>query len=136
MEQISPHNLHSDFQLKKVLETNIGLVYFYGNLIVVEANEGIVLSYKTGFSVLLNGLSMLGAKPWVYISNRIHSYSIKPMDYKYLNKVPTLKAIGIVNYNEMGHLNATLEAKFCKKPFMVFNNLQEAAIWGNSFLIK
>ncbi len=136
MQKISPHNLPSDFQLKRTLETEIGMVYFYGNVVIVEAKEGIVLSYKTGFSVLLNGLSLLGTKPWVYISNRIHSYSIKPMDYKYLNKVPTLKAVGIVNYMEAGHLNAELESKFCKKPFKVFDNLQEAAIWAKGFLIK
>ena len=136
MEQILPHNLPPNFQLEKIFESDIGKVYFYKNIVVFEAKEGIVLSYKTGFSILLKGLSILGTKPFVYISNRIHSYSVKPMDYKYLNKVPTLKAVALVNYNEAGHLNADLEAKFCKKPFRVFDNLQEAFIWGNGFLIK
>ncbi len=134
MYKISPHKLPNDFQLKKTLETDIGILYFYGNIVVFEANEGVILSYKTGFSVLLKGLTIVGAKPFVYISNRIHSYSIKPIDYKYLNKVPSLKAVGLVYYNEVGLSNAELEAKFCKKQFRVFDNLTEAVIWGKGFL--
>ncbi len=134
MEKITQHNLPSDFQLKKKTETDIGMIYFYNGIVIFEAKEGVVLSYKTGFSILLKGLNYLGTKPWVYISNRAHSYSIKPMDYKYLNKVPTLRAVGVVNYSEVGHTNAELEAKFCKKPFHMFNNLTEAAIWGKGYL--
>lgn len=134
MVKIAQHNLPSNFQLKKRLEIDIGTVYFYNGIVVFEAKEGVVLSYKTGFYILLKGLNYLGAKPWVYISNRVHSYSLKPMDYKYLNKVPTLRAIGVVNYSEVGHANAELEAKFCKKPFQMFDNLTEAAIWGKGYL--
>ena len=86
MKKLSPHKLPEDIVLKNVLETDIGTVFFYGNIVVFEAKEGIVLSYKNGFSILLKGLKILGAKPWVYISNRVNSYSIKPIDYKYLNK--------------------------------------------------
>jgi hypothetical protein len=134
MQIISPHNLPNDFQLKSKLETDIGVVYFYGNIVVFEANEGVTLSYKTGFSVLLKGLTIVGTKPFVYISNRTNSYSIKPMDYKYLNKVPTLKCVGIVTYSEVGHSNAELESNFCKKPLRIFDNLTEAVIWGKGFL--
>ncbi|SRX75953.1 hypothetical protein [Aequorivita antarctica] len=134
MEKIHIHNLPPGFRLKKTLETEIGMVYFYENIVVFEAKEGIIMSYKTGFSILLKGLNYLGAKPWVYLSNRVHSYSIKPMDYKYLNKVPTLRAVGVVNYYELGHSNAELEAKFCKKPFQMFDNLTEAVVWGKGYL--
>lgn len=134
MEKISPHKLPAEFRLKKTLETDVGMVYFYDNIVIFEANEGVIMSYKTGFSILLNGLNYLGTKPWVYVSNRVHSYSIKPMDYKYLNNVPTLRAVGVVNYSELGHSNAELEAKFCKKPFQMFDNLTDAFIWGKGYL--
>ncbi len=134
MQKITQHNLPNDFQLKSKLETDIGVVYFYGNIVVFEANEGVTLSYKTGFSVLLKGLTIVGTKPFVYISNRTNSYSIKPMDYKYLNKVPTLKCVGIVTYSEVGYSNAELESNFCKKPLRIFDNLTEAVIWGKGFL--
>lgn len=134
MEQISPHKLPADFKIKKILETDIGVVYFYGNIVVFEADEGVTLSYKTGFSLLLKGLTIIGGKPFVYISNRTNSYSIKPMDYKYINKVPTMKSFGIVTYSEVGRSNAELESNFCKKPFRIFDNLTEAVIWGKGFL--
>jgi hypothetical protein len=134
MQKTSPHNLPADFQLKKTLDTDIGMVYFYDNIVVFEAKEGIIMSYKTGFSILLKGLNYLGPKRWVLISNRVHSYSIKPMDYKYLNKVPTLRAVSVVNYSEVGHSNAQLEAKFCKKPFQMFDDLTEAVIWSKGYL--
>lgn len=134
MEKISPHNLPSEFHLRKVMETEIGIIYFYGNILVFEGHEGIVLSYKTGFSILLKSLQVLKAKPWIYISNRVNSYSTKPMDFKYLNNVPTLKAIAVVNYSDFSEMNAELEAKFCKKPFQSFDNFQDAAVWGKTFL--
>ena len=134
MQKTSPHNLPADFQLKKTLDTDIGMVYFYDNIVVFEAKEGIIMSYKTGFFIFLKGLNYLGPKRWVLISNRVHSYSIKPMDYKYLNKVPTLRAVGVVNYSEVGHSNAQLEAKFCKKPFQMFDDLTEAVIWSKGYL--
>src|SRR5690606_7104925 len=134
MQKTSPHNLPADFQLKKTLDTDIGMVYFYDNIVVFEAKEGIIMSYKTGFSILLKGLNYLGPKRWVLISNRVHSYSIKPMDYKYLNKVPTLRAVGVVNYSEVGHSNAQLEAKFCKNPFQMLDDLTEAVIWSKGYL--
>ncbi len=124
----------AESNLEKVLETEIGTVRFYGNIVVFEAVEGIVVSHKNGFSVLLKSLQILGTKPWVYISNRINSYSIKPIDYKYLNKIPSLKAVAVVNYNEMGFSNAQLEAKFCKKPFQVFINLNDAVVWARNYL--
>ena len=49
MEKIAPHNLPSGFQLKKKLETDIGVIYFYDTVVVFEAKEGIVMSYKPGF---------------------------------------------------------------------------------------
>ncbi len=136
MEQVSPHNLPPEFQLTKVVEMEIGNYFFYDNIVIVEAKEGIMLSYKRYLSVILLILNITERKPWIYISNRINSYAIQPLDYKYLNKIPSLKALGIVNYTESGYLNSEFEAQFCKKPFRVFHNLTEAVIWGNGFLIK
>lgn len=134
MPRVSPHMLPAQFRLKKIMDTEIGKIYFYGNILVVEFNEGISLSYETGFSVLLRCLSILGTRPWVYINNRRNAYATKLTDFKYLNNIPTLKAIGVVNYSELGMLNATLESKFSEKPFEVFTNLEEAMIWAKSFL--
>lgn len=58
--------LPSDYQLTGLPEKNIGNYFYYGNIVVVEAKEGIVLSYKKEFLILLNTLNIteisLGAK--------------------------------------------------------------------------
>tara|TARA_R110002124_G_C8974716_1_gene515869 strand:- start:12138 stop:12611 length:474 start_codon:yes stop_codon:yes gene_type:complete len=134
MNTTQPHNLPEPFTLTDSIKTEIGTVYFYGNFVVVEMNEGVNVSFKTGFSILLKGLSILGGKPCIYIANRIHSYSVTPTDYKYLNKVPSLKGVAIVNHLESTAANTQLEASFCKKPFEVFNSLEEAFQWGEKTL--
>ncbi len=134
MEKTNPHKLPPEFELRSILETDIASIYFYGNFVVFEANEGIILSYKTGFSILLKSLNILKAKPWVYISNRVNSYSLNANDIKYLNHIPSLKAVAVINYSEFSEMNAELEGRFFSKPFKTFNNIYDAAIWAKTFL--
>lgn len=129
-----PQNLPSDFQLTKTLETAIGEVYFYDNIAVFQANEGVVMSRKSANSVIIKCLRHLGGEKWILISNRINSYSVKPMDYKALNKIPSLRSICVVYYSEIVRSNAVLESKFCKIPFYSFNNLNDGLIWAKAYL--
>ncbi|PKA84396.1 hypothetical protein ATE92_2584 [Ulvibacter sp. MAR_2010_11] len=134
---MNPHNPHlfpEPLALQKVMETEIGNIYFYDNLVVVEAHEGVTLSYATGFSILVKGLQYLGAKSWIYIANRINSYSVNPNDYKYLEKIPTLKGIAIVTPSEIGKKNAALEANFYNKNFTVVDDLPTAYYWAREIL--
>lgn len=118
----------------KTVENELGKVHIYKNIIVMEANPGVTISYETGFSILLNWTKTIGQKPWVYIANRLNSYSVNPTDYKYLEKVSTLKGIGIVAHDTLGRSNAELEATFFKKPFKVFNSMERALDWSASLL--
>ncbi|NNK55295.1 MAG: hypothetical protein HKO97_12115 [Flavobacteriaceae bacterium] len=49
MELTNPHNYSSSAALEHVLKIDIVTIYFYEGIVVVEAEEGITLSYKTGF---------------------------------------------------------------------------------------
>lgn len=42
----SLHNLPEEIRLLDILKTKIATVYFYENIVIVEANEGAVVSYK------------------------------------------------------------------------------------------
>lgn len=134
MELKSVHNFPPEVRLTQVVETDIGMLYFYKNILVLEGKEGVTLSYKTAFSVLLKSLQLLGPRPWVFISNRVNSYSISPTDFSYLNRVPTLKAIAIVNYTDSAKQNAELETQFCKKPNKNFDKIEDAYNWAKTFL--
>lgn len=126
----TPHNLPKEAIFKQILETEIGTIYFYEGIVIVEAKEGITISYKTGFSTLVKGLQITGLKPFVYISNRLNSYSVDPNDYKYLNKIPSLKGIGIVSRLESARQNAILEKAFSKKDLEIFEDINDAYEWA------
>lgn len=134
MSKLNPHNLPEEISLSEILESDIGTIYFYPNLVVVEAKEGVTLSYTTGFSLLVSGLRRLGSRPFVYIANRINSYSVNPNDYIYLEKVPSLKGIAIVTPNEIGKKNAEMELNFFNKPMAIFDSISEAYTWGTQIL--
>ncbi len=134
MKTSSPFNLPEPVHLVQTLETELGNVYIFKELVITEFKEGANISYKTGFSILVSGLNILKFKPWFYISNRKNCYAVQPNDYKYLNSIPTLKAMAIVVYSETGRANAQLEAKFCTKPFQIFNSVLEAYTWAKSLL--
>ena len=111
-------------------------VYLYDNFAVIEVNEGATLSFKNGFTLLLKVLTSLGTKPWIYVANRLNSYAVVPTDYKYLNKVPTLKGLAIVSSEKSELNNAHLEKVFFKKPFIIVGTLEEAYDWGKVILNK
>lgn len=102
------------------MKTDLADIYFYENVVVVEALEGVTISYKTGFEILARGLRIFGRKPFVYIANRINSYSVNPNDFKYLVSSPTLKGIAIASQLESGRKNAALEKAFSKKATGIF----------------
>ncbi len=120
--------------LKNTIVHEAATVYFYDQFVVVEVNEGITLSYSSGFSLLVSCLKYLGTKPFIYISHRVNSYAVVPTDYKYLNQLPSLKGIVIINPNKIIDENAELEKSFSKKPFIVVNDFDEALAWGNAIL--
>ena len=136
MQPINPHNFPKNEILRSILETDLATVYFYVNVVVVEANEGVTMSYKTGYKILSRGLKIFGRRPFVYIAHRVNSYSVIPTDFKHLVSIPTLKGIAIASKQEAGRANAELEKSFSKKPLEVFENIEEAYEWGLTCLDK
>lgn len=130
------HNFPNHIKPTSVIENDIANVYFYDNLVVVEVTEGMNITIKNGLSLLLKILSTLRTKPWVYISNRVNSYSVDPNDYKYLNKIPTLQGIAIVDIKESGKASAILEQSFSKKPLKIYDSMTDAVEWANTILSK
>ncbi|RMA58909.1 SpoIIAA family protein [Ulvibacter antarcticus] len=118
----------------KVLDTEIGEIKIYDNLIIMEGKEDSLFSFRTGIFILLNLISQVGIRPVVYISNRVNNYSVDPNDYKYLEMIPNLKGIAVVSYSDWAKNAAKLEKRFYKKPFETFGSLDEAKEWASSLL--
>ena len=110
---------------RDILEAPVGTLFFYDNFVVVNMKEGVTVSYKTGVSLLAKALKNIGVQPFIIISDRKYSYSIDPVDYKYLNVLPNLKGIAVVCYTEASYKSAKLESNFFKKPFKTFENIKK-----------
>lgn len=136
MNKPSHHNLPDHYQPLYKFDTKTLTLYVYNKIGVIEAKEGVTLSIETGFSTLLNGMSLVKGFKWIYISNRVHSYSVNPNDYKYLNEIPSLVGIAIVSEDEQRLRNTEVEAPFCKKPFATFFNLHDAFNWAETMLAQ
>lgn len=136
MKTLTAPNLSETLPVRETIETEIGTIYFYDNLVVMEAKPNISLSIKNGLFILFRGIKMIGLRPVVYISNRVNDYAVDPNDYRFLEMVPNLKGIAIVTYNETSRQIAELESEFVRKPFATFTNLEHAKLWAIAILNK
>ena len=126
-------NYVNEIHSQEVLETELGTIRFYNNLVVMEAKEDVTISFRTGIFILLKVIYMVGTKPVIYISNRKNRYSVDPNDYKYLDMIPNLKGIGIISY-KYGLQSSELERRFINKPFATFHDLESAEAWARQTL--
>ena len=117
-------------KFKVVIKTADINIRVYKGIAIIEISEGVSISYKTGHETFKRLLSIVGDKPWVYISNRVNSYSLDPNDYKHLNQIPTLKGIGVIQYKKSIQTALELEKMFVRKPFKTFNDLDSAIEWA------
>lgn len=119
----------------KLLEkyiSKVGTYYFYERFIIGEINEGINFTSKMFEKTLTIALQHYGTKkPFGYISNRIHSYSVFPLDYLNCDEqfMDNFKAYAIVTYTETSQLSTNIEKRFAQKPFEQFNKLDHAILW-------
>ncbi len=117
---------------------DLGRFVFYENISIAEVSEGTHVTFEKIASMLQIAEDIYGNEvPFVYISNRIHSYSIDPLGYYEAMKMfPNLKAYAIVSQNKRRRMLAVLEKLFNKKPIRVFDNLEEAYTWAEQITAK
>ncbi len=123
-------------KLIKKHQLDIGLFYFYENFIVAEIKENINLNFESGKELFqLAATYYKGITPYVYISNRINSYSVKPTEhYKLEDIFPNFKGYAIVTYDGISQKIAELEKLFTNRPTHVFNTLDNAIEWAEHLI--
>jgi len=125
---------------KIIVEHNleIGKFLFYTNIMVSEFYEGVHVTKENATEIILNTKQIYGDyKPFVYISNRRHSYSMDTMGYKEVTDMfPNFKGLAIVSQNKYRRMMASLEKLFIKKPIGVFDNMNSAFFWAEKLLEK
>ncbi len=121
----------SEILIKKY-DLEIGSFYFYANFVIGEIKEGIITTHENSRELFLIGKEYYGlATPFVYISNRVNSYSFDPTGhYKSMKLFPNLKGFAVVAYNIRSEKVANLEQVFIDVPTKIFNNLKSAVHWA------
>ncbi|MFD2561126.1 SpoIIAA family protein [Aquimarina rubra] len=75
-------------------------------------------------------------KPFVYISNRVNSYSVDPTVYHETEKIDSLAGIAVVSKNHRQRKLTELESRFFQKKIKYFTDINEALEWKNQLLEK
>lgn len=124
-------------ELVRKHDLEVGSFYFYKNHIVAEVKEGIAFTFENAFQVLELGKVYYGdTVPFVYISNRINSYSFNPTaHFKTQSMFPNLKGYAVVTYDAINHEIAEMEQTFLNKPMAIFNSLQDALHWTEKLIL-
>ncbi len=119
-------------KLIEVRNLKLGTYYFYEQYFIAEVNEGEVITLKKLDDLIPLILKHYGdGKSFSYISNRINSHSIAPIDYLYcpLNTMENFNGYGVVTYTEACEKSIVVEQHFAKKPFYQFSDLKDAINW-------
>ena len=119
--------------LKKVFP--FGTFYYLEDCVISEIGEGQNFSWEMGDLVIKLGEEFYGENSRVhYISNRINSYSIIPMDWlKFYAHKKRFKSFSVVVYGERGAINLTIEKLFYRDKINTFGSLKEALQWVDNF---
>jgi hypothetical protein len=123
--------------LIKKYDLEVGTFYFYENFMVSEAKENVAVSFESAQEMLALAKMHFGKlTPFVYISNRINSYSFNPTaHFKTTAMFPNLKGYAVVVYDKMNREIAEMEQSFFTIPANIFNSLENAINWVEKLIL-
>ncbi|MBQ4820309.1 hypothetical protein [Aquimarina sp. MMG016] len=125
--------------LIKKYDLDIGVVYFYKNFVVTEIKDETVMNFDKAAVLFRLCKKYYGNKtPFVYISNRVNSYSFEPTaHFKSVPLFPNLKGYSAVIYNKVSNDIAEMERNFLVNvPTEIFYSLEEAINWVDQLIIR
>ncbi|EDM44114.1 hypothetical protein SCB49_11002 [unidentified eubacterium SCB49] len=107
-------------------------IIFSQNYMIATVNTGVSMTKEN--SKVLNELALDHFKDryFVYISNRINSYSVDPNVYSIYSK--NIKGYAVVSNNEIAIASANFESNFTEIPFEVFSTIEKAVSWTDKIL--
>ncbi len=109
--------IHKDYVLT-VMTEGITVIPKYNDLLMMVAEQ----YYKN--------------KPFVYMSNRINSYSVDPSIHLEMNKIPNLIGFAVISNNPIQKMQTELEKSLFKKEYKLFNTMKSAIDWKNMIIMK
>ncbi len=120
--------------MKETLTLDFCDITIYDNYMVVVMKEGMDITpdYNSVLVEITN--TYFPKQPFVYITHRIHSYSVDPKIYFETAKIENLKGFAVVSNKYQAKVNAQIEQMFFSKPFEIFTDLEDAIEWANKLV--
>ena len=126
--------------LLKELNYDFGDVFIFDGYIVSEMKEGVTINWDEHMTNVSDDIAQFSGNDgsnFIYISHRIHSYSVMPSDWlKFYKQSYTLKGYGIVGYSKSSFLNVVIENLFFPKKIKRFANLETAIQWATNKILS
>ena len=115
-------------QILKLVKNNIGNIFFFNHVAVVELNEGVHFDMNNSYSIIDEIVSYFGDKqPYGVIANRINSYSVNLMDAPFFRaQAKNICAYAVVGHDLASKMNAEMESDFCASEKVNYDNIYEA----------
>jgi len=112
-----------------------GCYYLLENCVVSEISEGVIFSglealdIFTSLTEFYNGIKR--PKEFIYISNRVNCYSVKPVDWLDFEFIKShMIGYAIVDNRPRAHFNASFEQQFVPCESNLFSDLVPAVQWA------
>lgn len=109
-------------------------MYVYDDYLLVVMNEGVTIKPSHNKTLLNVADTYYKGKKFVYITNRVRSYSVDPSVYFETSKIKELAGFAVVSKDFKAKSNAEVEKLFFNKPFEIFNTIDEAIAWTKTIL--
>ncbi|WP_115818849.1 hypothetical protein [Winogradskyella eximia] len=124
-------------EVLKEFNYRFGNVFVFEGFIISEINEGVSFSWEEHAQRIVRDVTDFthcDGGNLVYLSHRIHSYSLVPNDWlKFFRNSFELKGYGVIGYNKLSFVNTVIENLFFKKKIRRFTTLEAAVDWAKSF---
>ncbi|MDC7996221.1 hypothetical protein [Altibacter sp. HG106] len=118
----------------KTIQLDFITLSIYPNYLISTIKEGVLFDIPQ--LTILEQLfdAYYPDQEFVIIADRKHDYTVNPTCYLEVSKYEKLQGIAVVCYSEASEQTAAFEENFYKKPFEVFNDLDNAKEWSLQLL--
>ena len=103
---------------------------FFEFYMIAIINEGVNIGARENKILTKHAIEFYCNKPFVYITHRIHSYSVDPHIYPETATINNLGGFAVVSADYKAKHNAQIEKIFFNKPFEIFSKMEDATSWA------
>jgi len=116
------------------IELDFCTLDFFDGYVISYINEGEIVNFDKSNIITKTAVEFYGTSKFVYITNRVNSYSVDPSVYFNISKIETLVGFAVVSKDYTAKSNAEIEKLFLNKPMEVFDVIEDAITWAKSVL--